>query len=74
MYKYNKTEQAYIEAIGERITKARKALGMTQEQLADAIPMDRSGLSFIETGRNACNVVTLMKIAAVLGVDAKQLL
>lgn len=54
--------------IGKRIVAFRKALGMTQEDLAGEANIDRSFLSEIENGHKNLSVETLKKIADALKI------
>lgn len=55
--------------IGERIKNRRTELGMTQQELADAVNISRNSLSRIETSVVPnMTVYTAMRIAKVLGI------
>lgn len=41
----------YVDQIGEQVRDARKTLGLTQQQAADAAGVSRLTLSRLETGR-----------------------
>lgn len=60
--------------VGKRIQDARKAIGMTQADLADKLGISVSHMSSIETGRANFGVETLMKITEILKVSADNLL
>jgi transcriptional regulator with XRE-family HTH domain len=47
---------------------------MSQEQLATAAELDRSFISLVERGIQSPNIVILLKIAAVLGVPAAEMI
>jgi transcriptional regulator with XRE-family HTH domain len=66
--------QRRAEELGERIARTRKATGMTQTQLAQAIGLSQGLLSLYERGVSepAANVVA--RIACALGVSADELL
>jgi len=49
--------------IGNRIARARKLRGVTQQQLADALGIDRASLSQIETGRYSPRADTIRKLS-----------
>lgn len=53
-------------SIGEQIIAARKAKGMTQDALAEALNITRAGISNYETGRRLPDAETLLKISAIL--------
>jgi transcriptional regulator with XRE-family HTH domain len=55
--------------IGERIKNRRTELGMTQQELADAVNISRNSMSRIETSVVPnMTVYTAMRIAKVLGI------
>lgn len=56
------------------ISAARKAAGMTQQQLADALGIAQQSVARWETGEREPRVSTLKRIAAVLGCDIAALL
>jgi transcriptional regulator with XRE-family HTH domain len=59
--------------LGKRITQARKARHLSQEQLAAASDIDRSHMGFIEQGRRKPTVATLYKIAKSLHMSLEDL-
>lgn len=66
-------DKLYAE-IGWRMRSARKALRLTQAQVADQAGIDFSFYGQIERGRNIPSVRTLMAIARALGVEPGELL
>ena len=60
--------------MGERIAARRKALGMTQEQLAEMIDVATPTISYIETGTKAIRPENLAKLCEVLDISADYLL
>lgn len=60
--------------IGKRIQKRRKAIGMTQEELADKTDLDTSTISKFETGRTKISLPSLVEVANVLEMSADELL
>lgn len=48
---------------GERIRQLRSKNGYTQDKLAQILAIDRSLLSYIETGRRECSVDLLIRIS-----------
>ena len=55
-------------AIGEQIRAAREYANLTQEDIALAIPMDRSTYVRIELGQSSPLLDTLIRIADAIGV------
>jgi len=60
--------------IGQRIRKYRKARGLSQEQLAEAIGISVTHMSHIETGNTKLSLPVLVDIAAALEVRTDDLL
>lgn len=52
--------------IGEQITAARKAKGMTQDALAEKMNMSRQGISHWETGRTLPDAEALLRLSEAL--------
>jgi transcriptional regulator with XRE-family HTH domain len=67
LYEYAQAE------MGRRIRGARKALGWTQEELADATGMDPAQISKFERGIKSMHLRTFLKLANALGVDPGEL-
>ena len=53
--------------IGQDITQLRKEKGMTQQDLADSVEMQRAHISRIEAGRYSVGLDTLTAIGQALG-------
>lgn len=68
------TEHINYVDIGKRIQKRRKAIGMTQEELADKAGLDTSTISKFETGRTKISLPSLVEIANILEMSADELL
>ena len=60
--------------IGQRIWKYRKALGLSQEQLAELVGISTPHMSHIETGSTKLSLPVLVAIAEALGVRTDDLL
>ena len=60
--------------IGQRIRKARKAKGYSQEQLAETVDISVPHMSHIETGSTKLSLPVLVDIAAALEVSTDALL
>jgi transcriptional regulator with XRE-family HTH domain len=63
-----------VRAIGQRVAKARRDRGFTQEQLSEVIGIEPVTLSRLETGHRALSLTTLSRIATALEVDLGDLL
>ena len=59
--------------LGQRIRAARKALNMTQEDLADTSEIDRSYIGGVERGERNLTFTMLCKIASALRCDVAAL-
>ena len=55
--------------ISESIQTARKAKGMTQQELADAIGVKQSDIARVESGWHTVRIDRLEKIAHALGIQ-----
>jgi len=60
------TDQDYINYVGKSIVQRRKALGLSQADLAYRVNMEVPNLSVIENGKSNPQVLTLLKIASAL--------
>ncbi|QDK80820.1 helix-turn-helix transcriptional regulator [Spirosoma sp. KCTC 42546] len=56
------------EQVGQLIREARKAKGMTQQEMADKLGISKSAYSRYESGSQNITIVTLQKIGEVLGL------
>jgi transcriptional regulator with XRE-family HTH domain len=56
------------------LTRRRRALGLSQEAVADAAMMDQSQYSRIERGRVDPSIRTLTRVARALGTTPSELL
>ena len=63
-----------LKTIGKKIAAARRAEGITQEDLAGVAEMDRSYLSEIENGHKNMSILSFLKIAKVLKIKPSKLL
>lgn len=68
----NMTQQTQTD-FGERVRRRRTALGMTQEQLAAKVGMNRPDLSDIENGKHSPTLKTIERLAAALDVPPSAL-
>lgn len=58
---------------GKRVQELRKQKGLTQEDLADLVSVDRSYMGFVERGEKNPTLSTLDKIAKALKVSLPEL-
>lgn len=59
------------EKVGENIRKARKDRGLTQKAMADKMGISQQIISQIEKGRHNVSILTIKRIARVLGKDVE---
>lgn len=60
--------------IGQRIRRLRKALGLSQEQLAEQIGISSAHMSHIETGNTKLSLPVLVDISCALHTTTDELL
>ena len=58
-----------IKESGERIRQLRIHSGYTQEVMAQELSIDRSLLSYVESGKKGCSVDLLIQLSSVFGVS-----
>ena len=63
-----------VQLLGANVRRCRKLRGMTQEQLALEVGMERSYVSDLERGTRNPSVRALGRLAEALGVEPKELL
>lgn len=63
-----------LQTIGENIKRHRKAIGLTQEALAEKLDIHHTTIGRIEIGSINVSVLKLEKIANALNVEVKDLL
>lgn len=59
---------------GKRLQLARKAAGLTQQELADIVSVDRKHISHLECGERCCSIDLLVDFSEVLSVSTDYLL
>ena len=68
-----KTEFDYI-SLGQRIRKARKHQGLTQEELAEKCDLSTAHIGHIERGTRALSIESIITISNALNVSTDYLL
>jgi transcriptional regulator with XRE-family HTH domain len=63
-----------IKQSGERIHQLRKRNGYTQEQLSQALNIDRSYYSRIESGKSGCSVDLFVRLSELFGASLDYLI
>lgn len=61
-------------ALGRRVNRLRVALGVSQEEFADRVGLDRTYVSGIERGLRNPTLLVLLRLARALGVPPARLL
>lgn len=69
-----KTQPLDLVEMGERIRKRRKLLGMTREQLAEALDVSSKFIADIECGSKGLSLKRFCKLAQILGISTDYLL
>lgn len=67
-------ERAFFQAMGVRISDARKALGMTQAQLADELDVAQQVVASYEVGRHRVPASFLPRLARTLAMPVEELI
>jgi transcriptional regulator with XRE-family HTH domain len=65
---------AYLAALGLALRRHRVAKGLSQEQFAFEVELDRTYISGIERGVRNPTVATLLRLTAALGIKPSALL
>lgn len=60
--------------IGERLAKARKITGLTQEEVAKILQVKREMISYWENGKRTIDSVNLVRLANLYGYSLEDLL
>jgi transcriptional regulator with XRE-family HTH domain len=64
---------AYV-GFGERVRERRKALGWSQETLAEKAGLDRTYIGRCEAGKQNATLKSIFSLAAALGVEPRDLM
>lgn len=67
------TALSATEELGQRIRARRHALSLSQEAFASEVGLHRTYIGAVERGERNVTVLTLLRIATALGVDAAEL-
>lgn len=67
-------KNAMIKPFGETLRRLRVEKGLTQQQLADRIHVDRTSIASWEIGRHMPDAATVSQLAEALGVDTAALM
>ena len=68
------TDEELLKLVGQRIRFLRKEKGMSLQDLAYQIGMEKSNLSVIENGKSNPQLLTYARIASALGTNLTLLL
>lgn len=61
-------------SFGKRLQSARKSLGITQEELAERLRVNRNHITRMERGTRVCSIDLLVEMASLLDVSTDYLL
>lgn len=70
----DRKKQAFLNALGRRITQLREERGMTQTLLAEECDKDKQSLNRLEKGNVNPSVYYLRQIAVALDISLSELL
>jgi len=68
------SETAIIDAVAVNVRAARKAAGLSQEELALEADVDRTYISQVERGKRNITIVVLARLARAMRTTAAELL
>ena len=69
----SRPKEAAASIIGARIRTAREAVGLSQEEAARAAGLHRTYIGAVERGERNVTVISLLRIARVVGVSVSHL-
>lgn len=67
-------EKSFLIEIGQRISKRRKELNLTQEQVAEQVDLSVQSISYIELGKKAIRPINLVNLCRALKVSCDYVL
>ena len=59
-------------SVGKRVKYLRNKLGISQEELADLVSLDRTYITSVECGRRNISIINIEKLAIALKVTLKE--
>lgn len=65
--------RAYFRSLGKHISELRKAIGMTQAELARALGVSQQTVFAYELGDRRVSVLMLVKLASIFGTSVEEL-
>lgn len=57
------------QAVGKRVKELRNKIGISQEELADIVQLDRTYITSVERGKRNISIVNVEKLAIALQVS-----
>ncbi|MBR3815992.1 MAG: helix-turn-helix transcriptional regulator [Clostridia bacterium] len=60
------------QAVGKRIKELRNKLGVSQEELAAMVELDRTYITSVERGKRNISIVNIEKLATALNVSLSE--
>lgn len=60
------------QTVGKRIRELRNKLGVSQEEFADMVGLDRTYITSVECGKRNISIVNIEKIAKALNVSLSE--
>ncbi len=60
------------QAVGKRIRELRNKLGVSQEELAAMVELDRTYITSVERGKRNISIVNIEKLATALNVSLSE--
>lgn len=58
--------------VGKRVRELRNSIGISQEELADLVGLDRTYITSVECGKRNISIVNIEKLANALQVSLKE--
>jgi len=72
--KIQATDEGFLKQLGSRIRELRQLRGLTQQELAYRIGMEKSNLSVIENGKSNPQILTLVRLSSALEASLGEML